>query len=164
MAAFVCKGCRVSRKPWRKLWCDRDNRALSAHKAHQSRAIVSWLILAQGSPTSVQLGVKTNKSRRGRSILFSSTVPCVVINIHRRDMVSAGQWGVGEWVEPSRERTQFNHSPGNQLDYNRQRPAPTIVGWSSWPDVVPPFCKSSFRLQSTKGTMDYVTLLAVWKE
>lgn len=97
MAAFVSEGCRVSRKPWRKLQCDDDNRALSAHKAHQS--VLSWLILAQGSRTSKQLSDKTNKSRAGQSILSSLTVLCVVINIHRRDTVSVGLGGWRGWAE-----------------------------------------------------------------
>lgn len=32
MSAFVSERCRVNRKPWRKLWCGDDNRALSVIK------------------------------------------------------------------------------------------------------------------------------------
>lgn len=150
--------------------------------------VLSWLILAQGSPTSEQLGVKTNKSRRGQSILSSLTVLCVVINIHRRDMMSAGQWGVGGWGR-GRGRAEDRVKPQSWwptiLPSAQRRFATTIAlpvwfsksllscclfhpssscRWSPLTWCSQPPCKSPFRRQSTKGTVDYLTSLAAWKE
>lgn len=94
MAAIVSEGCRVSRKPWRKLWCRDDNSALSTHKAHQLRLLSRDSSLHKAVKLLNNWVLIQTKARQGQSITSSLTVLCMAINIHRRQTVRAA--GLGE--------------------------------------------------------------------
>lgn len=85
MAAFVLEGCRVSRKPWRKLRCWDDNRALSTHKAHQSRLLSRDSSLHRAVKLPNNWVLIQTKDQEGQSITSSLTALPMTINIHRRD-------------------------------------------------------------------------------